>query len=110
MTAPAVQYTLRRLNWREADGGWYRLPGTTRLDAFDDPAQAEEQCRLLEGHVRAAVNPFRCGTSMHDRTSLDEGRLYDWLLDIGLEPPKAKKRSVWKRPHQRSSPIWAATS
>jgi hypothetical protein len=101
-----LRYTLRRLNWRKAGGGpydrgvhgWYRLPGTTRVAVFEDADSAERERRRLEGEVRKAINPFLCGTSLADRSSLDEGRLCDWLLDLGLEPPalpRAAKQRDW---------------
>jgi hypothetical protein len=95
VTSP-TRFVLRRVNWRKAGGGfydrgvygWYRLPGTTRLAVFPDADAAEQERKLREGEARDGVNPFRCGTSLADRTSLDEGRLCDWLLDHGLEPPE----------------------
>jgi hypothetical protein len=32
---------------------------------------------------------------MHERSSLDEGRLRDWMLDVGLAPPE--DASAWAR-------------
>lgn len=116
MPLSAQQYTLRRLNWRKADTGsyytpraigWFRLPGTTRLATFPDAESAERERRRLEEEARQAVNPFLCGTSMADRSSLDEGRLCDWLLDLGIDPPamskKAKGRNWaewWEEEHE----------
>jgi hypothetical protein len=117
----AHRYTLRRINWRKTnrnvgggpapDGnhGWHRLPGSVRVATFADPDDAEAERRRLEAEARAVVNPFRCGST------LDEGRLCDWLLDHGLEPP-AENRD-WVRwydegraamdDHQREK-VWEA--
>jgi hypothetical protein len=55
--------------------------------AFRDPARAEAFRREQEQAKRAATNPFRYGWNLDARTSLDPGRLRDWLLDAGLTPP-----------------------
>lgn len=57
------------------------------IRGFRDPARAEAFRRVQENARRAWTNPFRYGDFMSDRTSLDEGRLRDWLLDGSLDPP-----------------------
>ena len=80
-------YTLRRHNWRKSKHVWHRLPGTTRLATFAGADEADAERTRLDDKARSVVNPFRCGTSLADRTSLDDGRLADWLLDAGITPP-----------------------
>jgi hypothetical protein len=104
----AHRYTLRRINWRKTDRdvgggpapegiyGWLRLPGSVRVATFADADAAESERRRLEGEAQAVINPFRCGSSLTEQTSLDEGRLCDWLLDHGLTPPAAEGRD-WVR-------------
>jgi hypothetical protein len=104
----AHRYTLRRINWRRTDlisgfghdpgrnHGWFRLPGTTRVATFAGADTAEMECQRLEADARAVINPFRCGSSLSEQTSFDEGRLCDWLLDHGLTPPTQKRRD-WVR-------------
>ncbi len=82
---------------REPDEGG--LP----VRAFRDYARAEAFRREQEESRRSGTNPFRYGWNMVARTSLDEGRLRDWLLDAGLTPPgregelKPKKvRAAWR--------------
>jgi hypothetical protein len=111
--SPAPRYTLRRLNWRRTDliagfgvdpgrnHGWFRLPGTSRVATFADADAAESERLRLEAEARAVINPFRCGSSLTEQTSLDEGRLCDWLLDHGLTPPGRKPRN-WVRWYDNS--------
>jgi hypothetical protein len=97
----ALRYTLRRIDWRKTNQAvrgrppdylWFRLPGTARVATFHSAEEAESERHRLEAEARAAINPFRCGPCLRDRTSLDEGRLCDWLLDQGLTPPDAQGR------------------
>jgi hypothetical protein len=104
----AHRYTLRRINWRKTDRavgggtapegnhGWLRLPGSVRVATFADAGAAEAQRQRLEAEARAVINPFRCGSFLAEQTSLDEGRLCDWLLDHGLTPPAPEARD-WVR-------------
>jgi hypothetical protein len=86
-------FVVERVNWRCYGPGWARLPGTTRVQSFATYEEAEADRRRREAAAREQVNPFRCsGPALHDRTSLDEGRLHDWLLDAGLTPPKPGKK------------------
>lgn len=55
--------------------------------AYRDYGKAEQFRRWKEQARRASTNPFRYGSLVHHWTSLDEGRLRDWLLDAGLTPP-----------------------
>src|SRR5262245_47675019 len=55
--------------------------------AFRDHGRALAYCREQEAARRATTNPFRYGTNLESRTSLDVGRLSDWLIDVGLTPP-----------------------
>jgi hypothetical protein len=81
-------YVVQRLNWRRHAHGLVRLPGRTRLQSFPDPGAAQADCRRREQEARARVNPFTCGgPALHHQTRFDEGRLCDWLLDAGVEPP-----------------------
>jgi hypothetical protein len=99
----ALHYTVRRMNWRKVVDCWVRLPGTTRLTCHADPDSAEHQRSRLEAEARSAINPFLCGRTLCERTSLDAGRLNDWVLDLGLTPPRATKTKPpnwanwWKR-------------
>src|SRR5438552_2276302 len=68
---------------------WWRSPDESGVPvrAFADLDRADAYCREQEQARRARCNPFRYGWGMDSRTSLDEGRLRDWLLDAGLTPP-----------------------
>src|SRR5258708_1915527 len=81
-------HVVQRLNWARCAELVLRLPGSTRLRSFARAADAERHRKQDEEKARAVVNPFRCGgTALHYQTSLDEGRLCDWLLDAGIDPP-----------------------
>jgi hypothetical protein len=68
--------------------------GGIPVRAFRDRGAAEAFAREQEEARRAATNPFRYGWRMESRTSLDDGRLRDWLLDAELEPPGNKGEAV----------------
>jgi len=70
--------------------------------AFRDYGRAIAYCREQEAARRAATNPFRYGANMESRTSLDLGRLCDWLLDAGLTPPGPK----WEEKPERIHAAW----
>lgn len=53
-------------------------------------AAAVEECERFERNLWSERNPFCFGKEWDDWTSLDGGRLHDWLLDAGIEPP------VWR--------------
>jgi hypothetical protein len=91
-------YTVERLVWRavryldekfETDWeGFVQLPGARRLRSFDTAEEADAFCKEQEAAIRAKVNPFACGgPALHYQSRFDDGRLRDWLLDAGLEPP-----------------------
>jgi hypothetical protein len=61
--------------------------GGEPVRAFRDYAMAEQFRREQEQERRGRTNPFRYGGLVSEWTSLDEGRLRDWLLDAGLTPP-----------------------
>jgi hypothetical protein len=85
-------FVVERLNWRCYGDGCARLPGTTRLQSFPTYGEAEADRRRREAAAREQINPFLCGgPALHYQTSLDEGRLHDWLIDAGLTPPKLRK-------------------
>jgi hypothetical protein len=89
-------HVVQRLNWRYIDGSFMRLPGSTRLLSHASPEEAEADRAAREKAAREQVNPFRCGgDALHYQTTLDEGRLCDWLLDADVTPPapKGKKRN-----------------
>jgi hypothetical protein len=104
-------YAVERLNWRRSGEGWARLPGATRLQSFPTFEEAEPDRRRREAEAREQVNPFLCGgPSLHSQTSLDEGRLHDWLLDAGMTPPRPKKggrdwAGWWRRGRKRLSEL-----
>jgi hypothetical protein len=98
-------------------GAMVRLPGSERVASFDDLDAAETDCRCREEEARRDVNPFACGGPLCYQTSLDEGRLHDWVLDLGLEPPepgtKAGWRTWWDKHHKsmtdlQKAKIWEA--
>src|SRR5436190_19100968 len=82
-----TRYAVHRLNWRKLGPVYVRGPGSTRLAVFPERELGEAELRRQEAVLRAAVNPFACGQALHERTSFDEGRLRDWMLDAGLTPP-----------------------
>ena len=71
-------------------GKYLRLPGAAPVRAFLHHDKAEAKCRALDEKAWAGINPFHYGDKLADWTSLDAGRLRDWMLDLGLEPPKGK--------------------
>src|SRR4051794_14401498 len=96
-TGPVV-YCVERLAWRavrhldesyEAEWeGFVQLPGARRLRSFATAEEADAFCKEQEQATRSKVNPFACGgPALHYQSRFDDGRLRDWLLDAGLEPP-----------------------
>jgi hypothetical protein len=69
------------------------------IKAYIDRTKSEEACRALDDEHFAKVNPFDHGSRVKDWSSFDEGRLRDFLLDHGLEPPEVKKfnANTWRR-------------
>jgi hypothetical protein len=100
-------YVVQRLNWRRIAGGYRRIPGSTRLHSHPDFESAEHHRRALERQAREKVNPFACGgAALHHQTSLDEGRLHDWLLDAGVDPPPGGDARDWKGWWEREQTRW----
>jgi len=104
---------VERLNWRPCEaeaparrkaGSWARLPGGERVASFGDADEADADCRRREEEFRREVNPFACGTALCYLTSLDEGRLRDWLLDAGLTPPQKSGLGAWQAWWERTAP------
>ena len=85
----APRFVVHRLNWRQAGGGFVRLPGGTRVAAFHTFEEADLDRALREEEVRARVNPFKCGTTWHALTTLPQPIFLDWLQDGGLLPMEA---------------------
>src|SRR5262245_4085326 len=110
-----VRYVVQRLEWRATrEGQFLRLPGRTALVSFSDADEAEAECRRREEEAQAKVNPFTCdGPSLHTKTSLDEDRLHDWVLDAGLTPPRKTKAgrnwaAWWKKVARRLTTVQRA--
>jgi hypothetical protein len=68
-----------------------RGEGLVPVKAFRDRADADALRDNLDQAAWAGINPFHYGSQVRDWSSFDEGRLRDWLLDHGLEPPAGKK-------------------
>ena len=111
---PALRHVVQRRNWvRQASGDHdvaqlVRLPGSVQLSSFDSEADALAEMARLEEQARRAVNPFACdGPGLHYQTSLDAGRLHDWLLDGGIDPPRLGESWVgwWQRVKDGLDPI-----
>jgi hypothetical protein len=68
-----------------------RGEGRIPLRAFRDREAAGQHREELEGAAWVGINPFHYGGQVRDWTGFDEGRLRDWLLDHGLDPPAGKK-------------------
>lgn len=104
MSSDNIVYVLNRLNWARTDypyaGTLTRLPGSTRLESFEDYEKAEQTRIEMENQARGKFNPFLCGgPALHFQTSFDADRLHDWLLDSGVEPPSVGKKGSrdWKK-------------
>ncbi len=103
-----TSYVVQRLNWCSTNGQLLRLPGSTRLQTHATLARAERDRAEREGQVRGQVNPFLCaGEALSYQARFDEGRLCDWVLDAGLEPPPAgKKGRNWAKWYVQSADHW----
>lgn len=111
MSKKKRHFVVERLNWQEYTSiGSYQpnarakrkkgaralLPGSQRVSCFDDAAEADTDCRRRESEARTGVNPFACGMAFCYLTSLDEGRLGDWVQDYGLTPPEQPGLEAWR--------------
>src|SRR5262245_58207816 len=105
MSAKKRHFVVERLNWRtfgDTDGARKNagaralLPGAERVASFLDAGEADVDCRRREGEARKVVNPFGCGVAFCYLTSLDEGRLGDWVQDAGLTPPDKQGIDAWR--------------
>ncbi|MBN9117672.1 MAG: hypothetical protein J0I06_00625 [Planctomycetes bacterium] len=88
MAGNKTVFAVSRLNWRPA---WHLAPDTFRLAAFGTRDEAEVERARREANARGRVNPFRCGKSFAELTTIPEPIFLDWVGDTGLSPPKAKK-------------------
>jgi hypothetical protein len=103
-------FAVERRRW--ADGQCARPPSTFRrripaadvVATFPDRAAAEAECRRLEAEAREGADPFLLGgPALWYQTSLDSGRLNDWLLDHDVPVPKKPPagHQAWHRWWQR---------
>lgn len=118
---PASRYVVSRCHWWWSDWKrcYYRRPGGVAIASFAGYEAADAERARLEALVRAKVNPFECGEAVHHRTHLDEPRLRDWLMDRGIDPPRAKADGAcdwaawWKKNQKKLGPekraaVWEA--
>jgi hypothetical protein len=95
-------FVVSRLNWRPTGNGreWWLAPGSARLVSFATLNEAEVERTRRENNAQSRVNPFRCGKSFGELTTMPEEIFLDWVSDTGLSPPKAGKK--------KASRDWAA--
>jgi hypothetical protein len=108
--APATHFVVERLNWRRVGEAFYRLPGETRVAAFDDADAAEAYRREQEEMARRAVNPFAgAAGGLADLTDFAEPVWCDWLTDHDVEPPQPgpEGRRDWAAWWGSASPGWS---
>lgn len=111
--ADETVFRVRRARWLRAGDGWLRLPGETVVATHPTAAAAEADRVRREATARRVVQPFRCGTGLWSRTSLDADRLHDWFLDAGVEPPADRDWAAWWDAHEAGlsdaawSRLWA---
>lgn len=105
---PPTHFVVERLNWRRVNGTFYRLPGETRVAAFDAHDAAEAFRAAEEARARAVVNPFAGGLAVpFDQTTWPAEVLCDWLEDHGIDPPPlADGKRDWAGWWDRSHPGW----
>lgn len=109
MAETGTRFVVKRLKWEQRYDGWRRQPGEIAVASFATFDEAERECAKREDGFRKHVNPFECGTAVHYWSSLDEPRLRDWLMDRGIDPPKAGKDGKtewaewWKQNHKKLS-------
>jgi hypothetical protein len=99
---------------------WRRIPAVDAVATFPDRVAAEAECRRLEAASRKGADPFLLGgPALWYQTSLDSGRLNDWLLDhdvpVPKKPPADHKawRRWWQTEHRKLSErqradVWGA--
>jgi hypothetical protein len=97
MSEGASRYVVRRLRWTEPGFSGHmqayrrRLPAAIDVASFDDHSAARAECRRLELAARRGLNPFALGGgALFHQTSLDSGRLHDWLLDHEVTHPPGR--------------------
>src|SRR5688500_14991541 len=76
-----------------------RLPAKFPVASFASDDEARAECLRLERKARKGVNPFTMGgPALFYQTSLDAGRLNDWLLDRGVKPQArhAAGHAAWR--------------
>jgi hypothetical protein len=114
MPDPSASFVVRRVGWTSRGGPPddfpRRLPATYPVASFPTSAEARAEARRLERKARRGVNPFTLGgPALFFQTSLDAGRLSDWLLDRGVTPPTNFEAghgawlAWWTSKHQRLS-------
>lgn len=105
---PDTHFVVERLNWRRVDGNFYRLPGQTRVAAFDTFEDAEAFRAAEEDRARRVVNPFAGGLAVpFDQTHWQPEVLCDWLLDHDIDPPQfLDSKRDWAGWWDRESPGW----
>ena len=116
MPRPAENYVVECVRWTEP--GYHGAPGERRrrlpasypVASFATHAAAEAERRRLERKARKGVNPFAMGgPALFYQTSLDAGRLNDFLLDHGVKPPARPEAGHaawlewWKAKHKGMS-------
>jgi hypothetical protein len=119
--APKTHFVVSRVNWRVAgrERTRIRLAGETRVAAFEDYDSAEADRASREAAARKLVNPFRCGATWLDRSSLPEAVFRDFIADAGIEPPtlvplpglgaNGKPLSFYERQQLRKEPLPAGS-
>lgn len=93
MPEKPTHFVVSRLNWRRLrnGAGFLRLPGATRVAAFETADEAAAFRWAAECRDRRAVNPFFPGrpAAVAEVSQLPEPILRDWLADHGIDSPAA---------------------
>jgi hypothetical protein len=103
-----VSHVVYELTWqRFADRKW-QYCRRDRVGSFATAEEAEAVRREIEAKGRRGVNPFGCiGEAPFEQTSLPEFALRDWLVDAGIDPPKAGAgTTAWKQWWAKASKLW----
>ena len=103
-----THFVLERLNWRRVGPAHHRLPGATRIAAFDTADEAEAFRADEEERARATVNPFAGGATVPaEQTGWPAEVVLDWLADHGIDPPPVVNGSHdWAGWWDREHPTW----